>query len=85
MAMYHPKHSNGNYEMATLVQHGEGPTQPVMPRSTARGKPGYDPGERRPPLRWVDLTLRPGSAPLGPAETEVRLSYDWSAVPEDER
>ena len=21
-------------------------------------------------------------APLGPSETEVRLSYDWSAVPE---
>jgi hypothetical protein len=24
-------------------------------------------------------------APLGPSETEVRLSYDWSAVPEEVR
>lgn len=29
---------------------------------------------------WVE-TL----APVGPSETEVRLTYDWSAVPEDVR
>jgi hypothetical protein len=43
-------------------------------------EPGYDPGDGD--LRFGGWIWRYDLAPLGPSETEVRLSYDWSAVPE---
>jgi hypothetical protein len=36
-------------------------------------------------LRFGGWIWRYDLAPLGPSETEVRLSYDWSAVPKDVR
>jgi hypothetical protein len=76
MSMYHADHPNGNYEMANLVQ--------VFDRPHAISwKPGYDPGDGVP--RFGGWIWRYDLAPLGPSETDVRLSYDWSAVPEDVR
>ena len=43
-------------------------------------EPGHDPGDGN--LRFGGWIWRYDLAPLGPSETEVRLSYDWSAVPE---
>ena len=73
MGMYHANHRNGNYEMANRVQ--------VLDRPHAISwEPGHDPGDgNRGFGGWI---WRYDLAPLGPSETEVRLSYDWSAVPE---
>jgi len=72
MVMYHPGHPNGNYEMANVVQVFDSP-------HAISWKPGYDPGDGV--LRFGGWIWRYDLAPLGPSETEVRLSYDWSAVP----
>jgi len=76
MAMYHAGHPNGDYEMANLVQVFD-------PPHTISWKPGYDPGDGV--LRFGGWIWRYDLAPIGSSETEVRLSYDWSAVPEDVR
>ena len=41
---------------------------------------GYDPGDGN--LRFGGWIWRYDLAPLGPSETELGLTYDWSAVPE---
>jgi uncharacterized protein YndB with AHSA1/START domain len=76
MAMYHPNHPNGDYEMANVVQVFD-------PPHAISWKPGYDPGDGV--LRFGGWIWRYDLAPLGPSETEVCLSYDWSAAPEDVR
>ena len=76
MAMYHPNHPDGEYEMANLVEVFE-------PPQAISWKPGYDRGDGV--LLYGGWTWRYDLAPLGPSETEVRLTYDWSAVPDDVR
>jgi hypothetical protein len=73
MTMYHPNHPNGNYEIANRVEVFD-------PPRAISWKPGYDPGDGR--LRFRGWFWRYDLAPLGLSETEVRLSYDWSAVTE---
>ena len=73
MAMYHPGHPNGNYEMANRVEVFD-------PPRAISWMPGYDPGDGD--VRFGGWIWRYDLAPLGPSETEVKLSYDWSAVPE---
>ncbi|MBO0894046.1 MAG: SRPBCC family protein [Acidimicrobiales bacterium] len=73
MAMYHPNHPDGNYEMANRIE--------VLDRPRAISwKPGQDPGDGN--LRFGGWIWRYDLAPVGPSETEVTLSYDWSAVPD---
>ena len=76
MAMYHPNHPDGNYEMANRILVFD-------PPHAISWKPGYNPGDGN--LRFGGWIWRYDLAPLGPSETEVRLSYDWSAVPKDVR
>lgn len=76
MVMYHAGHPNGNYEMANLVEVFD------RPRAIA-WKPGYDSGNGT--LSFGGWIWRYDLAPLGPSETEVRHSYDSSAVPEEVR
>ena len=76
MAMYHAGHPNGNYEMANRVEVFD-------PPHAISWEPGYDPGDGN--LRFGGWIWRYDLAPLGPSETEVSLSYDWSGVPEDVR
>jgi uncharacterized protein YndB with AHSA1/START domain len=73
MAMYHPDHPNGNYEMANRVQAFD-------PPHAISWAPGYDAGDGN--LSFPGWIWRYDLTPLGPSETEVRLSYDWSGVPE---
>jgi hypothetical protein len=73
MAMFHPNHPKGNYEMANRVQVFD-------PPHAISWEPGYDPGDGN--LRFGGWIWRYDLAPLGPSETEVTLSYDWSAVSE---
>ena len=74
MAMYHPDHPNGNYEIANRIEWFD-------PPHAIGWKPGYDVGDGT--LGFGGWTWRYDLAPLGPSETEVRLTYDWSAVSEE--
>jgi hypothetical protein len=76
MAMYHPNHPNGDYEMANRVQTFDRP-------HAISWMPGYDAGDGK--LRFGGWVWRYDLAALGPYQSEVTLSYDWSAVPEDVR
>jgi hypothetical protein len=76
MAMYHAGHPNGIYQTANRVQ-------VFNPPDTISWEPGYDAGDGN--LRFEGWIWRYDLASLGPSETEVTLSYDWSAVREPER
>jgi hypothetical protein len=72
IGMYHPGHPDGNYQMANQVQ--------VLDPPRAIGwLPGTENGDGH--LEFGGWTWRYDLAPLGPSETEVTLTYDWSAVP----
>lgn len=73
MAMYHPNHPDGNYEMANRVQVFD-------PPKALSWEPGYDAGNGH--LSFGGWIWRYDLAPAGQGQTEVTLSYDWSAVPE---
>jgi hypothetical protein len=73
MDMYHPNHPDGNYQMANKVQ--------VLDPPRAIGwLPGYRTSDGN--LEFGGWIWRYDLAPLGPSETEVTLTYDWSAVPQ---
>jgi uncharacterized protein YndB with AHSA1/START domain len=71
VAMYHPNHPDGNYEMSNTVEVFD-------PPRAISWKPGYDTGDGTLGIGgWIwryDLT------PNGPSKTTVTLSYDWSQV-----
>jgi hypothetical protein len=73
MAMYHPNHPDGNYQMANRVQIFD------PPRAIA-WEPGQDTDDGG--LRFGGWVWRYDLTPAGPSETKVTLSYDWSAVPD---
>ena len=72
IAMYHPGHPDGNYQMANQVQVFD-------PPRAISWKPGQDTGDGS--LRFGGWLRRYNLAPAGPSETKITLSYDWSAVP----
>jgi hypothetical protein len=73
MAMYHPNHPDGNYQMANRVQIFD-------PPSVIAWEPGQDTDDGG--LRFGGWVWRYDLTPAGPSETKVTLSYDWSAVPD---
>jgi hypothetical protein len=73
MAMYHPEHPDRDYETHNLVIAFE------QDRVIA-WRPGYVDAERPGRLGFGGWTWRYDLTPLGPAETEVTHTYDWSAV-----
>jgi hypothetical protein len=75
MGMYHPNHPDGDYQVANKVE--------VLDAPHAIGwLPGYR-GEED--LEFGGWLWRYDLTPLGPSETEVTLTYDWSAVPQSIR
>ncbi len=76
MAMYHPNHPDGDYQMANRIEVFDAPY-------AISWKPGYGPDDDN--LSFGGWIWRYDLTPRGPSETEVRLSYDWSAVPEEVR
>jgi len=72
MAMYHPNHPDGDYQMLNQVEEFE-------PSRTISWKPGYDAGDGT--LAFGGWIWRYDLTPSGPSNTEVTLTYDWSAVP----
>jgi hypothetical protein len=73
MGMYHPNHPDGNYQIANKV-HVLDPPHAI----------GWLPGTKKDDgdLQFGGWTWRYDLAPVGPSETEVTLTYDWSAVPQ---
>jgi len=76
MAMYHENHPDGIYQMANRVQVIEAPR-------TISWEPGYynDDGS----VGFGGWVWRYDLAPSDPNKTDVTLSYDWSAVPDNLR
>jgi uncharacterized protein YndB with AHSA1/START domain len=76
IAMYHENHPNGSYEMANKVHAFD-------PPNAISWEPGQDTDEGKLTFGgWIwgyELTS------VGPDATEVRLTYDWSAVPQPAR
>jgi uncharacterized protein YndB with AHSA1/START domain len=72
MGMYHPNHPDGEYRMANQVQ-------VLDPPHSIGWLPGQEKDDGR--LEFGGWTWRYDLVPLGPAETAVTLTYDWSAVP----
>jgi Polyketide cyclase / dehydrase and lipid transport len=74
MAMYHNHHPNGNYEMANKIQVFD-------PPHAIAWEPGRDlAGDGN--LQFGGWVWRYDLTPVDQSKTQVRLSYDWSAVPE---
>ena len=74
VAMYHPNHPDGDYEMANRVQDFE-------PPHTISWQPGQEDADRG-TVEYGGWTWRYDLDPVGPAATDVTLTYDWSAVPQ---
>jgi uncharacterized protein YndB with AHSA1/START domain len=72
MAMYHPGHPDGNYQMANRVQVFD-------PPHAISWEPGHDADDGG--LQFGGWVWRYDLTPAGPSATKVTLSYDWSAVP----
>ena len=74
MAMYHGNHPDGSYQMANKVVVFD-------PPHVIAWKPGQDrngDGE----LEFGGWIWRYDLCPISQSDTEVTLSYDWSAVPQ---
>lgn len=76
MAMYHPNHPDGDYQMVNEVQTFEPPI-------AISWKPGYDAGDGT--LQFGGWIWRYDLERNGSSGTRVTLSYDWSAVPDEIR
>ncbi|MFD9903507.1 SRPBCC family protein [Streptomyces sp. NPDC059063] len=76
MDMYHPNHPKGDYQVANKVQ-------ALDPPRTISWLTGSEKEDGR--LEFGGWFWRYDLAPLGPSETEVTLTYDWSAVPQSVR
>jgi hypothetical protein len=73
MDMYHANHPDGDYQVVNQVQ--------VLDPPRAIGwLTGQEKGDGR--LEFGGWIWRYDLAPLGPSETEVTLTYDWSAGPQ---
>ena len=74
--MYHPNHPDGDYQVVNKVQ-------VLEPPRVIGWLPGYrnDDGG----LEFGGWMWRYDLAQLSPSETEVTLTYDWSAVPQSIR
>jgi hypothetical protein len=72
MDMYHANHPNGDYRVVNKVQ-------VVDPPRAIGWLTGQEKGDGQ--LEFGGWIWRYDLVSLGPAETEVTLTYDWSAVP----
>ncbi len=73
MGMYHAGHPDGDYQTANKVQVLDPPRAIGWLTGTEK-----DDGH----LEFGGWIWRYDLAPLGPSETKVTLTYDWSAVPQ---
>jgi uncharacterized protein YndB with AHSA1/START domain len=72
MAMYHDNHPDKDYEMANKVIVYDAP-------KAIAWEPGQGPDDAN--LEFGGWVWRYDLSPVGPSQTEVTLTYDWSRVP----
>ncbi len=72
MAMYHENHPDKDYEMANRVE-------VLDPPRAIAWRPGQGPDDAN--LEFGGWFWRYDLKPVGQAQTEVTLTYDWSRVP----
>ena len=77
MAMFHPGHPDGHYEIANLVIACERPTAIAW-------KPGVEPGGSA-ETTYGGWTWRYDLEPLGPGEWRTTLTYYWSGATDGAR
>jgi hypothetical protein len=73
MGMYHAGHPDGDYQVVNKVQ-------VLNPPYAIGWLTGQEKGDGQ--LEFGGWMWRYDLVPLGPSETEVTLTYDWSAVPQ---
>ena len=73
MAMFHPNHPDGDYQVANRVKVFD-------PPSAISWEPGQDNDDGS--LSFGGWIWRYDLTSVGPSRTEVTLTYDWSAVPD---
>lgn len=76
MDMYHPGHPDGEYRTANKV-HVFDPQRAIGWLTGTEDEDGH--------LEFGGWFWRYDLHPVGPSETEVTLTYDWSAVPQSIR
>ncbi len=76
MKMHHGKHPDGDYQVVNKVEVLDPPRAIAWMTGTEK-----DDGQ----LEFGGWIWRYDLVPLGPSETEVTLTYDWSAVPQFRR
>ncbi|MFF3544202.1 SRPBCC family protein [Streptomyces platensis] len=76
MGMYHANHPDGDYQVANQVLVLD-PPRAIGWRTGTEKDDGH--------LEFGGWIWRYDLAPLGPSETLVTLTYDWSAVPQSLR
>jgi len=76
VAMYHENHPNKDYEMANRVEVFD-------PPNAIAWQPGQGPDDAN--LEFGGWFWRYDLRPVGPSQTEVTLTYDWSRVPPQTR
>ena len=72
MEMHHADHPDGDYRVVNKVE-------VLDPQRAIGWLTGYEKDDGR--LEFGGWIWRYDLVPVGPSETEVTLSYDWSAVP----
>ena len=77
MAMHHPNHPDGDYEIANLVEVFDEPRAIAWKPGTASAETGE--------LSFGGWIWRYDLAATGASRTAVTLTYDWSAVPPEVR
>jgi hypothetical protein len=76
IAMYHPKHPDGSYQIANRVQVFD-------PPNAISWEPGSEADDGT--VSFPGWVWRYDLAPAGDSSTTVTLTYDWSAVPQESR
>src|SRR3954471_12856112 len=76
IAMFHENHPDKDYEMANRVEVFD-------PPRTIAWQPGQGPNDAN--LEFGGWFWRYDLKPVGQSKTEVTLTYDWSAVPQQTR
>lgn len=71
MAMYHPNHPDGRYEIANQIRE-------LDPPRAISWAPGTEDADGR--LSFGGWTWRYDLAPAADGSTEIRLTYDWSGA-----
>ncbi len=77
MAMYHPNHPDKDYKVANLVEVFDEPRAIAWKTGTESPETGE--------LSFGGWSWRYDLEPIGPSQTRVTLTYDWSAASPETR